>query len=172
MKAPYFKSTFYKHALAMDVKQHLGSLFDAFFKFTFVRNPWDWVVSNYCFNRGLHYPFVQGTGFPIVGSVPSQLKELTFEAWLPFWLQTFKPSQLCYLVDNQGNLLVDFIGRFENLEADMQQIAQRLNLPAPQLPRLEPSKARSDYRDYYSETTIEMVRDHFKREIALFDYHY
>ena len=46
---------------------------DAFsraFKFGIVRNPWDWAMSNYLFNSGVHMPYVD---FKAVKAAPTAI---------------------------------------------------------------------------------------------------
>src|SRR5262249_46954504 len=93
--------------------------FETYFKFGFVRNPWDRVVSLYERNEAL------------------QLRnEMTFEEfvdWIEYSSATCDHSsphryQLDWFVDPSGNMLADFIGKFERLEEDWAFVAQKLGV--------------------------------------------
>jgi len=75
-----------------------------------------------------------------------------------------------WLIDGKGKLLVDYIGRFENLQADFAQVCARLNRQA-ELPHLKKSE-HGDYRQYYNAASIEIVRQWFKSDIEQFGYEF
>lgn len=156
----------FEHKTALEKIEELGrERWDNTFTFTFIRNPWDKVVSHY------HYR---------VQTNQTNLKthRLEFAEWVRLCYGEQDPDyydqpkmfmpQTDWLTDQQGNILVNFIGRFENLEDDFRQICERLNRSAA-LPRLKSSQ-RGDYRDYYNSETIEIVARWFIKDIERFDY--
>jgi hypothetical protein len=71
-------------------------------------------------------------------------------------------------------LAVDFLGRYETLEADLAKalkvvgVARKLDVPKS---NVTPNKeARQDYRSYYSPHTEALVRDWYAPEIELLGY--
>ena len=166
-----FESIYYKHAIASDLRRMLGPPeYETYFTFSFVRNPWDWIASNYAFNRGLARPFIIGTDYSISGKVPVWGEAMTFDTWLPWWIEEFSPSQASVLTDEDGRLLVDFVGHFEQLEDDFRRVCARLGLPAAPLPHLKATRNKKPYRQYYDATTEQLVLDHFKLDFELFGY--
>jgi Sulfotransferase family len=170
-----YHSLYFKHASARDIQRMMGDAYASYFKFSFVRNPWDWVVSNYAYNRGLHRCYVVGTEYEVSGRTPGRIpdwaKDLSFERWLPWWLEGFNPSQLALLTDAAGRLLVDDVYRFEAIHHRIDAICRRLDLEF--LPRDVDSRGRRksvEYRDYCTEKTRRMVAEHFSEEIRLFHY--
>jgi hypothetical protein len=145
-------------------------LFSTYFKFTFVRNPWDRVVSA--------YTFLEKGGFN-KWDKEFYDKELSgyrdFHDFVCNWLCTeninkhhhFK-SQHTYILDKFERVSVDFIGYFENIEEDFATIAKRMGVEA----KLEKrnSVSRSNYRSYYDEKTIAIVNEVYKKDIELFNY--
>ena len=93
-------------------------LFDRFFKFGFVRNPWDWQVSLYHFIR-------QRASHPQHDLV---LAMGGFPEFLKWRVESFSPENLqnTFLADAEGRLLVDFIGRFETLREDFLHLMEHL----------------------------------------------
>jgi hypothetical protein len=75
-----------------------------------------------------------------------------------------------WLVNESGELLVEFIGRFENLQQDFDRICQRLQVEAS-LGHAKPS-SRGSYRDYYNAQSEALVRKIFAEDIELFGYRF
>lgn len=156
------------HPTAAKIRQELGELtFDDYFKFAFVRNPWDLQVSMYHF-------ILKETGHIHHQKVKAMA---SFSEYLHWVIATPKPFtkgatkfQYQMLCDDEGRVLVDFVGRYENLNADFDYLCQRLNIQAT-MPHLNQSKHR-DYRAYYDAETRELVADYFQEDIALFGYEF
>jgi Sulfotransferase family len=136
--------------------------FAEYFKFGFVRNPWDRVVSLY------------------ERTEPLRMKDkLSFEQfvdWIQFASSTCIHSsphryQLDWFVDGSGNVLADFIGRFERLETDWGTIAQRLGITETLPHKRENPRARH-YTEYYNDKTREIIASKFKIDIDYFGYEF
>ena len=154
------------HAKASDAqKELLPEVFDSYYKFAFVRNPWDWQVSMYHF----------------ILSEPTHVKHAlvtslgSFERYLEWVSETPNPYakgatklQKEVLSDGEGKLLVDFVGRYETLAQDFAQVCQHLNITAHLL-HVNKS-AHHDYRAYYTARTRQLVAEHFAADIELFGY--
>ena len=154
------------HAKASDAQQELpADIFNNFYKFAFVRNPWDLQVSMY------HFILREPTS-----STYSQVSALgSFEAFIEWVIKTPQPYpkgitklQQQMITDADGKLLVDFVGRYETLEQDFEKIATLLNIQE-KLPHLNQSQ-HHDYKSYYNEYTQQLVAEHFKADIELFGY--
>ena len=162
-----FDSIYYKHATALSIKRIMGDEYDKYFKFTFVRNPWDWVVSNYAFNRGLGRPWIINTGYSLSGKVPDWAKDMSFSEWLVWWIDTLYPSQSVMFTRANGEPLVDAIFKFESLTSDFNKLKTRLQLYIwrPRLPHLKSSNRRADYKSYYDDQSMKLVQEHFALDI-------
>lgn len=145
----------------------LGDEYNKYYKFTFVRNPWDWVVSNYAFNRGLTRPYVIGTEYSISGNVPDWAKDMTFSEWLVWWIETFNPSQSAMFTGANGESLVDVIFRTESLTSDFNHLKKRLGLWIWKfrLPHIKSSTRNADYKSYYDDESMKIVQEHFAVDI-------
>ena len=163
-------------------------IWNEYTKFVFVRNPWDWVVSQYFYNfvekplRRLHR---------CDESRPTQLTEI-LAAKLPSLKENARlaPSdvlvlfehlrqyrgtpealslfQSTYVYDRDGGPLVDFVGHFESLEYDFREIARRLGLEIA-LPKTNMS-SHDTFQTYYLDETIQTVRDLYETDIVNFGY--
>jgi hypothetical protein len=79
--------------------------------------------------------------------------------------------QLYWITDYKGEIPLDFIGRFENLQDDFHSIAEKVGMPPNTLPH-ELKSNKEDYRDHYSATEREIVGQFYQKEIALFNYRF
>jgi len=75
-----------------------------------------------------------------------------------------------FVYSNDGDLLLDFVGRFENIDHDFQQISERIGISAF-LPKLNVSTS-APYQKYYNPGTRELVRKTFEVDIRLFGYEF
>jgi hypothetical protein len=80
--------------------------------------------------------------------------------------------QLDWFVSPHGDMLADFIGKYETLEADWERIGARLGI-AQKLPRLNVNPERQrDYTSYYSERTRKVVAERFALDVEYFGYRF
>ena len=167
--------------------------FDQYFKFAFVRNPWDRIVSIYKYlGWGRRVEFKTFL-----------LKKLKSEVWPKnYW---FVGPQSDFVCNETGDIIVDFVGKFENLRTDFNQVCQHLGLPPTQLPHInqstkQKSKASlnrknildyarwlyhnrktprfktissfTNYQDYYDGESRELVAQLYRKDIELFGYQF
>lgn len=137
--------------------------FDAYFKFGFVRNPWDRVVSLYHRKQGVQ--------------MHEHMSFAEFVDWIRYSSSTCvhpvpHTNQLDWLVDPNGNLLVDFVGRFERLHDDWRTIAGELALPQSLPHRNRNPAERRHYTEYYSERTRDVIGRKFRVDIDYFGYRF
>lgn len=147
--------------------------FDRYFKFAFVRNPWDRVVSTYFY-------LIRGGINEADKAWAEQniIKYPDFKSFVVGWLKVeniysqihFVP-QFEFLINSNGILDVDFIGRFENLESDFETIKSMVKTGS-ELEKHNHSKRGLNYTHYYDEETKEIVRKVYKKDIDLFGYTY
>lgn len=141
-------------------------VFDALFKFVFVRNPWDLQVSSFHHIKRERPQFMNGI------DDFNEFMRWKFDPERPYQyhIDTSLSWQSDYLVDLHGKNLVDFIGRYESLEADFDTVCKKLGIAAF-LPHKRKAKDRSkDYRSYYADDTAELVAKHFSRDIEMLGY--
>ena len=147
-----------KHATALQIQAAMDrEIFDSFFKFSFVRNPWDWQVSLY------HYILDR----PKNPGHEETKKMGSFRNFV-FSREKLSFTQTSCLVDESGNLLVDFVGKFENLDQDFQSICHKVGISAS-LPHINKSK-RTDYQDYYDAETRDLTARLYAEDIERFGY--
>jgi len=158
--AHYRNKRFRPHTTARMAKRQLPqNVYDEMFKFAFVRNPWERLIS--CYHFILRR--VDHKRHRIVRSLGG------FEAFLQ-WASNKRKfySQAGVICDGQGNLMVDFVGRFESLAEDFQYVSDRLNISVT-LPHKNKS-SHQDYRSYYNARTRNLVANMCRQDIDLFEY--
>lgn len=135
--------------------------------FTVVRNPWDKVVS--------HYHYRAKTNQTGMRNNPIKFTQWVKRAYGnrdPFYHdkpKMFMP-QTDWIVDKDGNVIVDEIIHFENIEEEFNDVLVKIGKQAF-LPHIKKSN-RGGYRQYYDEGTTEIVRNWFERDIERFDYQF
>lgn len=130
---------------------------NSYFKFVFVRNPWDWVVSHF-FSKNKNK----------LATATFEEKRLAFRQYayrIRGW-----DRQSDFFQDKEGNCLVDFIGRFENLKEEFDYVCKQLGIEV-QIHHLNPS-SHNHYHDYYDDKSKDRVAFYFKKDIELLDYEF
>jgi hypothetical protein len=157
--APWPHTKFRTHAPADVLRAWLPpDVFAGLFKFAFVRNPWDLLVSswNYIIRTPAH------GRHKLVTSLPS------FAGYVEYEIRRGGLSQSQMLCDRDGRVLVDFVGRYESLASDFDFICRRIGVEAT-LPRAN-AGSHGDYRDYYSPALLARVAEAFEADIERFGY--
>jgi len=157
----YRRIQFSEHVNASTMRGCLPpEMYRSMFKFAFVRNPWDRLVSRYSYllrvqEHPRHRHVAQLAGFA---------------EYLEWEIHRGKMHQYKYVTGHDGKLIVDFIGKFENLHADFARVCAHLEIEA-ELSKLNASLHR-DYRQYYTPETRDRVAREFFRDVELFGYEF
>jgi len=149
-----------KHASAMEIRKYLGEVkFHDYFKFSFVRNPYDLQVSLY------HYvkQHKENRDYLVAN-------RLSFKEYMLMSIENEMPKQCDFLADEGGDLLVDYFGKTENIEQSLMYITNRLEIPMQTVKHKNRSKRRPDYMAYYDDELKEKVYLYFKKDFEIFDY--
>ena len=148
-----------------------------YFKFTFVRNPWDRVYSAYSFLKAGGWNDEDQSWANTHLSGVDDFEVFVNEHLANSHIQShihFKPQ--CEFVDARGylNCGVDFLGYFENIQQDFSAIAARLSKPE-QLPhqnKTQRSEHRAHYRELYTSSMIECVAQLYAKDVEAFGYRF
>ena len=107
-------------------------MFDSYFKFSFVRNPWGRMISisKYLgFDKQCEFnEFVRGI----------------FKNEIFYEMSWFVGPQSDYIYSSEGKSLIDFIGKFENLQNDFNIVCKELALPATPVPHVNQTKEKCE----------------------------
>ena len=160
---PVFNSKIaHKHATAKAIRETVGAdVFDRYFSFCFVRNPWAWQVSLY------HYVLKNQSHdqYDLFKSFQG------FDEYLAWRCDGNVQFQKDYLVDNQNKQIVKFIGRMETVNQDFETICEQLGLGPHALPHLNSSDSKG-YRSFYDSKAETMLAEAFQPDIEMLGYEF
>ncbi|MDB4307995.1 sulfotransferase family protein [Gammaproteobacteria bacterium] len=162
------KQTIPDHIPAIYMRKHLGlESWNGLYTFTFVRNPWDRMVSMY-FYRLLKGHYSEDLTFK---EYILQLKSLADgHQSVLFNYYAFYLGCCDYIFDGETSL-VSYIGRYENRENDIQKISSYLKCADLGKVCLQRSTNKSmHYSYYYDDETEDIVRRLYRKDIERFDY--
>jgi len=147
---------FYEHMPAWRVKAYIDEkIWNEYYKFSFERNPWDRQVSLFNYKNR------------------NKIIKNSFEGSLRKRRSSYINNYDLYSIE--GDIALDFIGKYENLEEDFQTISRNIGLDAEMiLPVTNVSKTSTTkpYREYYTEQTRQLMAEWYRREIDLFGYEF
>ena len=145
------------------------NVWNEYFKFAFVRNPWDRTVSLYHFNS-------QNTEF----SERFVEKYPVFDSWVKDLYECFMfgranwnciPQHL--FTHANGEQVVDFVGRYENLNDDFEIVKSHMFSCVEEGLSWTNSSKHDDWKTYYKEqAAIDRVSEIFAEDIEFFGYEF
>jgi hypothetical protein len=148
---------YYEHMPGSLVRAYVGEdVWRGYYKFAFDRNPWDRQVSWYLYKT------------------KSKRVRPEFERFMESRRRAYVNNHEIYMED--GALTVDFLGRYETLEEDLNKalaaagVKQRIEVPKV---NVTPNKDEScSYRSYFSPALRDLVADWYAPEIELLGYEF
>lgn len=146
------------HPTLKQVRAFLGEeIWNSYYKFAFVRNPYDIAVSRYHWN-------LKGK----LGVTDTSIEG--FRKWVSDGSMFREDSAKLYIVDKE-EIVLDFIGRYENLEQDLSHVFNKLNLQRTELPKFKSGfRDNTSYIKFYDEETKRKVHDFYLEDFKLLDY--
>lgn len=142
-------------------------LYHDYFKFAFVRNPWDRLVS--CWqNKVLKKNYFD---FP-----DPQYKTMQSFAGFVEWVEGCEIDSADLHLRSQSALIdldnCDYLGRMETFEEDLHNVFKFIGLPNNSRNNSNLSSGRKRYQDYYSADLIQRVANIYQKDIQIFGYRF
>lgn len=150
---------YHQHLPAIIVRSRVGrDIWDNYFKFCFERNPWDKVLSHYCHK---------------CAELDQKIDFNDFMSDPVYW--KWPMNHLLYS-DFSENVMMDYIGYYENLEDELREVLDRLGIPLGELPEHRSDTINSgNYQDFFSnghEGYIDEISKIYRKEIKLHGYRF
>lgn len=146
------------------------SRFRDYYKFCFVRNPWDRVASVYTYYQqggnqtsDMSYQKLIQKHYPTFSSFVE--KFITPES---IHKHLHLVPQNTYIYDHEGRLMVDFVGKMEDIERDFEHVKRELGLHRNL--QKKNSSGLFDYRKLYTDALAERISEIYREDVALFHY--
>lgn len=134
-----------------------------YFSFSFTRNPWSKMVSEFFWRKRLRLE--RGEGFTFKNFLEMVCDfDLKDESLDPHYKE-----QHSFVFDAKGDQLVNFIGSMENLQRDFDFVCQEVGMDSVVLP-YENKGRHKDYVHYYDDECRELVRKKYAKDIEYFGY--
>lgn len=155
-----------QHLTALEIKSRIPpDIWEKYFKFSFVRNPFARLVSEYSWRSEK--------------LKKNKLPDISFSEFIDQFLlpamdgadkdvlaDHFKPQT--EFIFNRNNLLVDFVGRLENFSEDFQILCGKIGIKI-RPPHINKTKHR-DYREYYDPETRKSVSKIYQKDLEKLNY--
>jgi len=142
-------------------------LFIDYFKFAFVRNPWDRLLS--CWRNKV----VDSNYFKFSEELRARMQK--FDRFVEY-VEGLDLDQCDHHIRRQGRLIdinnIDFVGRFERFEEDLADVLKEIGISDIAIARKNASENRLHYRQHYDDALMARVGELYKKDIKLFGYSY
>lgn len=166
-----------------------NKIYNNYFKFAFVRNPWSRVVS--CYINKIQKGGIKDRFF--LTNHVGLMQDISFDDFVyfitkkrgrfDFFSDRHWISQYRFISDRRGELIVDFVGKLENIDNDFRSVCKRLGIKNVDLPRYNTRNDWSKfnnieyessdyYRGFYTNKTKELVAKRYKKDIEMFGYNF
>jgi hypothetical protein len=158
-------SAAWRHLPGPTIREIYPEVFEKYYKFAFVRNPYDRVVSEY---------FWQNRDNPKISELkePDLLKKFT--SWMYSTYRHQSSHKTCqqyrYLYDLDGQLIVDDIFKFEAFNAEIEKLMHKLGTKFVKKIHSNKSKFDIDKNILLTEKNKKFIYNRFRLDFELFKY--
>jgi chondroitin 4-sulfotransferase 11 len=161
------------HLSALDYRMIFGKRdFNSYYKFTFVRSPFSRLVSAYEFMRNGGYGKSDNDIVAIVKKY-STFNDFVLSYLTPYTakkIRHFRPQHF-FVCDSSNHIMVDFVGRFESIEQDYENIRNKIGVGEP-LKKINATNGKRLSLDKYYENprVLNKVIEIYHKDFEIFRY--
>jgi len=142
-------------------------LYKDYFKFGFVRNPWDRIVSTW------HNKVVEENYFKFNDIELKRMRHFNNFVDYVLTLDIEKCNNhfrsQCALIDLNE---IDYLGRYESFEDNLRYVLSRIGIKPDRLLWKNKSNRKKDYRSYYNNALKDKVYQIYQKDIDIFGYQF
>lgn len=154
-----------KHATLTELRQHLTpEVFQRYFKFAVVRNPWDRVVSSVTWSQHKYKVFSRVPFPDMVMMIPQIQTDPSHPLYLIF-------REQIDFIELDGKLAVDKVCRFENIQTDINILTNEIGIGEQKLSKFNTSE-HDPYQTYYTPELKNIVQTCYMKDITTFGYEF
>lgn len=139
--------------------------YDDYYKFSFVRNPWDRIVSAW------KNKVVESNSYKLPDTLRQELQN--YERYLEYIAEEDIINSDHHVMP-QYKLIdlnnVDYVGRFENFESDIQKVIGKIGITETGIGHKNATYRQPSYAEYYNQRTCKMIEQLYGRDISIFNY--
>jgi hypothetical protein len=160
----------------MAIKNKYPEEFDKYFKFCFVRNPWDRLSS---FFHAKKHGFLDvggrkpaGAGI-VKGYVDLNDFVLNFNWGVVDKKFNHLTPQIKWITDEDGRIMVDHVSSYENFNVEVRYLCSKMGLVVEDIPRNRKStNSKFNYRELYADESKNVVERVYREDIEKFGYNF
>jgi hypothetical protein len=158
---------------------------DTYYKFTFVRNPYDRMVSAFKYLNKINKINIHTNNFKDFIFENTHLSDYVY-------FHTFI-SQYDHLIDNNSNININYIGKFENLNEDFITVLRIIGISEikhtkyledniiinsssqgkmhyDKTDKIKKNEKETLYTNYYDEECLQRINNYFKKDFERFNF--
>jgi len=162
------------HIKPEDLKDHFAKKnwnWDDYFKFTFVRNPWDRLVSTWNYKKKSKHMWEKYNSGTLEHYMECVELFKKYKDIKDYTIAGVVTPCSDWVYDENGNNFLDFVGKVESLQEDFNIVCDKIGIPKQELPHKNKSKHKH-YTKYYDDETREIVAEKFAKDIEYFGYEF
>ena len=154
------------HMRAKAIRDLLGKeIYNKSFSFAVVRNPYTREVSR--------FKFVRTNKKHRSNKLFSNFKD--FNDFVDFRYEKYKQgdniTQKSFLIDNNGNQIVNQFIKLENINKEFEEITQKLGFPNNlEIPHINKTRGKNNWADYYSKESFKKISEVCSEDFESFNY--
>ncbi len=161
-----------QHATAkqlIDTELVTESIWNSYYKFTFVRNPWDRAYSDYIWIQ--NFSKVKGDFKDYINKT-GPFNEVLNDSSNYYYLGDHLLPQLDFF-DLEGDFKLDFVGNFESFDNDITTVLSKLNINEVfNIYQNKSLNRNKDYSTFYTNSNKKLVEEKYKNDISKLNYHF
>ena len=147
----------YPHSTCSEIKQYCGEkVWNEYYKFAFIRNPFDRLVSFYHFHKSDQYKHKIG-------------RERAFNQSFKEWVMDINDLNVTHSQSYYLDEEINFIGRYENLQNDFNNVCNSINIPKYTLPHFNKSQHKG-WQHYYDDNLQDFVYNRYRLDFNRFTF--